>query len=185
MRIIAGEARGRQIEAPAGRLTRPTLDRVRENLFNIIQYDVPGSRVLDLFAGSGALSLEALSRGAEFAVLADHDRNACNVQRRNIERLHYENKTRLFCCDWQAALKQISREQEVFDIVFLDPPYSMTNLKDVFNSLAPVVNRDSLIILEHESGREPIASDLFTAIRSRSWGFCAVTLYRLIQKECD
>ena len=85
----------------------------------------------------------------------------------------------------QAALKQISREQEVFDIVFLDPPYSMTNLKDVFNSLAPVVNRDSLIILEHESGREPIASDLFTAIRSRSWGFCAVTLYRLIQKECD
>ena len=76
MRIIAGEARGRIIDAPAGLHTRPTLDRVRENLFNMIQNSIPGSRVLDLFAGSGALSLEALSRGASYAVLNDIDRNA-------------------------------------------------------------------------------------------------------------
>ena len=76
MRIIAGDARGRRIEAPEGRDTRPTLDRVRENLFNMLQGEIAGSRVLDLFAGSGALSFEALSRGAETACLADHDRKS-------------------------------------------------------------------------------------------------------------
>ena len=89
MRIIAGEARGRQIIAPEGRNTRPTLDRVRENIFNMLQAEVPGSRVLDLFAGSGALSLEAISRGAESAVLVDSDRKAHMVQKRNIETLKY------------------------------------------------------------------------------------------------
>ena len=83
MRIIAGEAGGRIIEAPKGMNTRPTLDRVRENIFNMIQQDVPDSAVLDLFAGSGAMSLEALSRGASRAVLVDSDRNANAVQKKN------------------------------------------------------------------------------------------------------
>ena len=87
MRIIAGESRGRKIEAPAGMHTRSTLDRVRENMFNMIQPYVPGSMVLDLFAGSGALSLEALSRGAASAVLVDSDRRASQVQSKNIENL--------------------------------------------------------------------------------------------------
>lgn len=85
MRIIAGEARSRTILAPEGRDTRPTLDRVRENLFNILQWQCPGARVLDLFAGSGALALEALSRGAAEAVLADCDARAVRVERQNVE----------------------------------------------------------------------------------------------------
>ena len=104
MRIIAGEARGRTIDAPAGRHTRPTLDRVRENMFNMLQSEIPDSRVLDLFAGSGALSLEAISRGAADAVLVDSDRNACETQRKNIERLHYSDRTRIMHCDWKKAL---------------------------------------------------------------------------------
>ena len=89
MRIIAGTARGRRIEAPEGRNTRPTLDRVRENLFNILQMSIRDSRVLDLFAGSGALSIEALSRGAESATLVDSDRNANRIQKKNLEALGF------------------------------------------------------------------------------------------------
>jgi len=180
MRIIAGEARGRVIEAPAGSNTRPTLDRVRENLFNMIQGEVPGSRVLDLFAGSGALSLEALSRGASYAVLTDHDRTACAVQKRNIGRLHYEEYTRQYQCDWRAALKELQGKGEKFDLVFLDPPYSMLDLRDVFSSLITVILHDSLIILEHEAKIAPVVTEQFTAVKSRAWGFCAVTIYRLI-----
>lgn len=179
MRIIAGEARGRVIDAPAGMHTRPTLDRVRENLFNMIQNDVPGSRVLDLFAGSGALGLEAISRGAAFAILADHDRNACEIQQKNIERLRYGGRTRQFRCDWKKTLQSLSSEKEHFDLVFLDPPYSMLDLKEVFSSLIPVIGPETLVILEHECGSKPQTSDAFEICKSRAWGFCAVTLYRL------
>ena len=96
MRIIAGTARGRKIDAPEGIHTRPTLDRVRENLFNILQNRTRDSRVLDLFAGSGALSLEALSRGAAHAVLVDSDRNASRVQRKNLEQLGMDDRAEVF-----------------------------------------------------------------------------------------
>ncbi len=182
MRIIAGEARGRLIEAPSGNHTRPTLDRVRENLFNMIQADVPGSRVLDLFAGSGALSLEALSRGASFAVLADNDRHASETQRKNIERLGFRDRTRQFRCDWHAAVGQLQKEKEVFDLVFLDPPYSMQGLNEVFSSLIPLTGPDSMIILEHEAGRKPEIYGRFSVVRDRAWGFCAVTIYQLSEE---
>ena len=182
MRIIAGEARGRVIEAPAGKHTRPTLDRVRENLVNMIQSDVPGSRVLDLFAGSGALSLEALSRGASFATLADNDRNASETQRKNITLLRYQERTRQFRCDWRTAWAELKKEKEVFDLVFLDPPYSTQELMDVFLSIVPVTAPDTLIILEHEAGRKPDVPEQFTVVRDRSWGFCAVTIYQLKEK---
>ena len=182
MRIIAGEARGRVIEAPTGLRTRPTLDRVRENLFNILQADVPGSRVLDLFAGSGALSLEALSRGAASAVLVDSDRNAFRVQKKNIEALRYQDRTRQFCCDWHKALQELKEREAFFDLVFLDPPYAMPGIGDVFLSLIPFIGRDSLVILEHESGKEAEADSRFIPVKQRSWGFCAVTVYRLSEE---
>ena len=178
MRIIAGEARGRVIEAPPGNHTRPTLDRVRENIFNMLQADIPGSRILDLFAGSGALSLESLSRGAEFAVMVDSDRNAIMTQKKNINSLRYTGKTRQFHCDWRKAVDELTRNREIFDIVFLDPPYAMQNLRDVFDAIAGVTGTDSLVILEHESGKEIIVSERFQPIRQRAWGFCAVSIYR-------
>lgn len=179
MRIIAGEARGRVIDAPAGLHTRPTLDRVRENLFNMIQSEVPDSRVLDLFAGSGALSLEALSRGAAFAVLADIDRNACTVQKKNISLLRYDERTRQIRGDWRTAVRELQDAKEQFDLVFLDPPYSMLDLREVFLSLVPVISPGTLIILEHEAGKEPIVPDAFRPVKSRAWGFCAVKIYQI------
>lgn len=179
MRIIAGEARGRQIEAPSGLHTRPTLDRVRENLFNMIQYEVSGSCVLDLFAGSGALSLEALSRGASYAVLNDIDRNAYSVQKRNIAALKYEDRTKQLHSDWRTALLQLQKENRYFDLVFLDPPYSMLDLTEVFSGLLPLINNDTMIIVEHESKKEPVVNEKYHVVKNRSWGFCAVTIYQL------
>ncbi len=179
MRIIAGEARGRRIEAPAGRNTRPTLDRIRENMFNILQADIPESRVLDLFAGSGALSLESISRGAASAVLVDSDRKASMIQKQNIEALRFEDRTRLYCCDWTRAVRTLQEEGRKFDIVFLDPPYAMTDLRTVFSSLIPLMEKDAIIVLEHEAGKNITVPQGFEIVKDRSWGFCAVTVYRL------
>ena len=178
MRIIAGEARGRRIEAPEGRNTRPTLDRVRENLFNMLQGEMDGSAVLDLFAGSGALSFEALSRGAEHACLVDHDRKASAVQRKNADTLGYRDRTTIITADWRKALKEIESSGQRFDIVFLDPPYAMVDLADVFGGLERVLAEDALVILEHEAGKHPETGSGYECVKQRSWGFCGVSVYR-------
>ena len=182
MRIIAGEARGRTIDAPKGLHTRPTLDRIRENLFNMLQGDIPGSRILDLFSGSGALSFESLSRGADFSVLVDSDRNAHQTERNNAEKLGYSKRCRILNMDWQAAVRLLVRENALFDIVFLDPPYRMLDLCDLFELLVPVIRPESLIVLEHEAGKEAAVSERFEMTRERSWGFCAVSFYQLKQE---
>ena len=182
MRIVAGEARGRRIEAPAGRNTRPTLDRVRENLFNMLQGEIPGSTVLDLFAGSGALSFEALSRGATKAYLVDHDPKASAVERRNAEALRYTERVRIVQADWRKALKGFESISERFDIVFLDPPYAMLELSEIFAGLIPMLGDDALIILEHEAGKNPETGTGFDLVKSRRWGFCEVSFFR--RREC-
>ncbi|HWQ59345.1 MAG TPA: 16S rRNA (guanine(966)-N(2))-methyltransferase RsmD, partial [Clostridia bacterium] len=123
MRIIAGEKRGTVIRAPKGANTRPTLDRVRESLFGILQHEIPDASVLDLFAGSGALGLEAVSRGARFALLNDASREARLVIEANVKKLGFGDKTSLFCLDYAAALKRAAAAGWKFGVVFLDPPY--------------------------------------------------------------
>ena len=178
MRIIAGTARGRKIEAPEGKNTRPTLDRVRENLFNILQMNIRGSRVLDLFAGSGALSIEALSRGAESATLVDSDRNANRIQKKNLEALGFSEQAEVLLRDWKQAAAQLTAEGRRFDIIFLDPPYRMTDLHDVFKALEELTADDGIIVLEHEAKAAVTAGDAFEETDCRKWGYCGVTFYR-------
>ena len=178
MRIIAGKARGTHITAPEGRDTRPTLDRVRENLFNMLQLRVADSRVLDLFAGSGALGLEAVSRGAESAVLADHSRKARQAIQENITRLRFEEQTRILGGDWQDAVRELESERAVFDLIFLDPPYVMRDLRPVFTALLPLTAPDTWVILEHEAkANDILIGDHFRTVRERNWGYCGVTIY--------
>lgn len=183
MRIIAGKARSRTIEAPEGRDTRPTLDRVRENLFNMLQRRTAGSRVLDLFAGSGALSFEALSRGAEFAVLVDRDRKANQAEQRNAASLGFESQCRILFREWERAVAQLIEEKESFDLVFLDPPYAMQNMTTVMQAIIPLLAEDALIILEHEGKIEPLTPEEYTRTDSRKWGYCGVSFYRYAPKE--
>lgn len=123
VRIIAGSARGRKLETPEGLCTRPTLDRVKEAAFGSLQFALPGSRVLDLFSGSGNLGLEAASRGAAFVVLNDHDVACTAIIRRNADSLGFSENIRILNGDYLSVIGQLDSEGESFDIVFLDPPY--------------------------------------------------------------
>ncbi len=178
LRIIAGSARGRRIEAPEGRDTRPTLDRVRENIFNMIQNRVPGARVLDLFAGSGALSLEALSRGAAFAVLADRDREALRIEEKNIAALGFEDRARRMAGDWRRTIQTLRAEGERFDLIFLDPPYAMTDLREMTEELRALLAEDGMIVLERQAKASPAVAEGYALIRERTWGYCGVSLYQ-------
>ncbi len=181
LRIIAGSARGRRFEAPEGRETRPTLDRVRENLFNMLQGRCAEARVLDLFAGSGALSLEALSRGAAFAVLADRDREANRIQRKNIGMLGFGDRTRVIQAPWERTLETLRQEGERFDLVFLDPPYAMTDLRDVTGRIAGLLNEEGWIVLEHAADHRPLVAEGYSIAKERTWGYCGVTMYEQLR----
>ena len=183
MRIIAGSARGRTFDAPVGRDTRPTLDRVRENVFNILQMKVRGARVLDLFSGSGAMAFEAISRGAEFAVLVDIDRAAHAVERQNAVKLRLESQCRILNCDWQMAIRQLAAAGEKFQVVFLDPPYAMHDMTGVLAALRPLLAEDVVILLEHEAKTFPATPDGFDLYDSRKYGIAGVSFFRLRQEE--
>lgn len=183
MRIVAGTARGRTIDAPQGLDTRPTLDRVRENVFNILQTKVRGAKVLDLFAGSGAMSFEAISRGAESAVLVDRDRQAHQVQRRNAEKLRMDGQCRILCCDWQQAVHSLQSAGARFDLVLLDPPYAMHDMNAVMNALRPMLADDAVILLEHEAKTFPSTPDGFDLYDSRRYGVAGVSFFRLVETE--
>ncbi len=182
MRIIAGSARNRRIEAPEGKNTRPTLDRVRENLFNILQTRIRESVVLDLFAGSGALSFEAISRGAARAVLCDIDRNANRIERQNAEILGFSGQVEILCCSWEKAVSLLLDRGEKFDLIFLDPPYRMTDLREVSSRLKPLVADDGIVVVEHEAKLPVLFGDSFEKTDERKWGFCGMSFF---EKKCE
>lgn len=181
MRIVAGEARSRAILAPEGRDTRPTLDRVRENLFNILQWHCRGARVLDLFAGSGALALEALSRGAAEAVLADRDPRAVRVEKQNVETLGFSTRARVLQGDWQEILRRLSGEGQAFQLIFLDPPYAMDDLSSIMQALIQggLTDAETLIVVEHQAGHPPFVGDGLELTDERKYGYAGIHIFRV------
>ena len=185
MRIIAGMARGRTFEAPPGMDTRPTLDRVRENVFNILQHHVRGAKVLDLFSGSGGMAFEALSRGAESAVLVDRDRTAHLVQKRNAEKLRMDAQCRLMNCDWQQAVTRLSAAGERFSLVLLDPPYAMRDLTGVMAALKPLLAPEAVILVEHDARTFPGVCDGYDLYDNRKYGVAGVSFFRQCAQEAE
>ena len=180
MRIIGGDARGRTIIAPAGAKTRPTQDYVRESLFNIIRWDIEDARVLDLFAGTGALSLEALSRGAKEAVLVDMDRAACTAIRKNMETTRLGGQCRLISRDYHAAMDALAAEGVPFDVVFIDPPYRMENTGEMCAALYDkgLLSQAFLLVVEHRKGHAPMLDARFEAFDLRHYGDTEITFVR-------
>ena len=180
MRIISGTARGRSLVAPAGEKTRPTLDFVRESLFNIIRWDVQDARVLDLFAGTGALSLEAISRGASEAVLIDMDRDACAAIKKNMESTKLGDRCRLIARDYQQAMDMLAREGKKFDVVFIDPPYRMENTGEMCAALYDkgLLSDAFMIIVEHKRGLAPLLDERFEAYDLRKYRDTEITFVR-------
>lgn len=180
MNIIAGQRKGTQLFAPKGLDTRPTQAKVKESLFNIIQAYVPDARVLDLFAGSGSLALEALSRGASYAVLVDRDREAGQCIRRNIEKLRFEGVATFIASDWKQVVAQMKTSQvSPFDLVFLDPPYRMTELCDMCAALgdAGLLSQDAMLVLEHRTGTHQPPDDRFVLFRERTYADTEIHFY--------
>src|SRR5512145_2444605 len=123
MRVIGGNARGRRLKVPKGRALRPTAARVKEALFNILPRDLSGLRLLDLFAGTGNLTIEALSRGADEAIMVDDSAQSGRAIRENLRRLGLTDRVRLWSMPVERALRQLERRHEAFDLIFADPPY--------------------------------------------------------------
>lgn len=128
MRIIAGKFKNRLIKSPKGTATRPTTERLREAVFNICQADIEGARFLDLFAGSGAMGFEALSRGAKEAVFLDRDRESVRCIQENIKALGLETQTKVLSGDFIKLLNGIARHLEQFEVIYADPPYKAENV---------------------------------------------------------
>jgi 16S rRNA (guanine966-N2)-methyltransferase len=175
VRIIAGEKRGHTIFAPRGRETRPTSDRVRENVFNIIGPWVVGARVLDLFAGSGAMGLEALSRGAASALFVESDPDALRVIDRNLDKLGLTG-ARVVRLDSSVALTQESGAGRKYDLVLVDPPYDMTNYDSLARYLPDVVADDGLLVFETAAKVEPELPGL-SVRTTRKYGSTRVTVF--------
>jgi 16S rRNA (guanine(966)-N(2))-methyltransferase RsmD len=178
MRVITGTARGVALKTPEGMDTRPTADRVKEALFSIIQFELPGATVLDLFGGTGQLGIEALSRGAKSCVFVDAGEPACKLIRENLKRTRLEKEGTVVRADY---LEYLSRCRETYDIVFLDPPYAEVFLENALKKLTEIdiLQTGAIIVAERPAGKElPWDFPGFTRSKDYKYGNTLLTLYR-------
>ena len=182
MRVIAGKFRSRQLKSLKGRALRPTSDRLRETLFNVIADRVEGSRFLDVFAGTGAVGIEALSRGAREAVFIENHAPAAALIEKNLESLGLRAEARVLALDAARGLQRLAAERKDYDVVFLDPPYAAAeDYRRVLSFLgtSPLLAEDSLVIAEHQRKLElPGATGNLDRVRMLRQGDAALSFYR-------
>ena len=183
LRIIAGEMKSRKLKAPEGMETRPTADKVREALFSILAFRVSGARVLDLYGGSGALALEALSRGAAFAVINDQSMKACRVIRENVETLRCADRVRLMRMADLAAIAELERQGTAFDLIFLDPPYRMDGSAVCERLGRKLLAADGLIVVEHSRETPPETPPCLRLADRRAYGVTGLSFFTNAQEE--
>jgi 16S rRNA (guanine(966)-N(2))-methyltransferase RsmD len=178
MRVISGKARGVALKTPEGMHTRPTTDRVKEAMFSIIQFDLPGTTVLDLFAGTGQLGIEALSRDAKFAYFIDEREDACKLIRENLRRTKLDNQAQVIRSDYMAFLRNCRTK---FDIILLDPPYAEVFLENALKLITEIDILQSGGIIVTERPLDKALSwqfDGFERSKDYKYGNTLVTLYR-------
>lgn len=178
MRVITGKARGVQLKTPDGLLTRPTTDRVKEALFSIINFEIPGASVLDLFGGTGQLGIEALSRGAERAVFVDAREDSCKLIKENLKRTKLEHDATVVRSDYLAYL---SRCREKFNIILLDPPYAEEFLENALKRITEIdiLKTNGIIVTERPLGKDlPWEFEGYTRSKDYKYGKILLTIYR-------
>ncbi|HON24805.1 MAG TPA: 16S rRNA (guanine(966)-N(2))-methyltransferase RsmD [Myxococcota bacterium] len=184
MRIVAGALGGRRLVAPKGRGVRPTLEKVREAVFSILGARVVEARVLDLFAGSGAMGIEALSRGALSAVWCDVDERSIAAIQENVEKLGLIKQGNILHMTAQSAIRYMSRKGRQFDIIFMDPPYEQGLYEITLMELAgsSLIKSNSIVCVEHPKRAElPTVFGSLIQDRRRQYGDSAVTFYQRSQ----
>ena len=180
MRVITGKARGVVLKTPEGMATRPTSDRVKAALFNIIQFEIPTARVLDLFGGTGQLGIEALSREAKYAVFVDEREDACRLIRENLKRTKMEGSARVIRSDYMAYLRTC---RDKFDIILLDPPYAEVFLENSLKMITEIdiLQSGGIIVAERPVGKElPWDFPGFERSKDYKYGKTLITIYRKV-----
>ncbi|MCL2401796.1 MAG: 16S rRNA (guanine(966)-N(2))-methyltransferase RsmD [Oscillospiraceae bacterium] len=174
MRVISGTARGRKLKTPGGFDIRPTSDIVKESIFNIIQFDIEGRKVLDLFAGTGQLGIEALSRGAESVTFVDSKRESAELVRENLKLCGFADSAVVYCCDALAFLNSNER----FDLIFLDPPYDLGTSVQALQKIVEFdkLNEHGIIICETKEAL-PESSPPFGIFKEYKYGGVRITKY--------
>lgn len=184
MRIIAGTRRGLRLDSLDGLATRPTLDRVKEAVFSSAAPEIPGARVLDLFAGSGALGLEALSRGAAACTFVDDSAAAMAVVRKNAEKARFLDGAAFVRSDWRAFVMRY--DGPAFDLVFLDPPYKLWEGAGILDLLhmRGLLQKNALVVAESARNLLPAAERL-TLLKQKQYGTAAITYWRNEDEYCS
>ena len=178
MRVISGKAKGVVLKTPEGMQTRPTADRVKEALFSILQFDLPGTKVLDLFGGTGQLGIEAISRGAKSAVFVDAGDAPCKLIKENLRRAKMENEGRVVRTDY---LQFLSQCRETFNIIFLDPPYAEVFLENAIKKISEIdILQSGGIIVAERPVEKALNLEIEGFFRSKDYkyGKTLLTLYR-------
>ena len=178
MRVITGKARGVVLKTPDGLTTRPTADRVKEALFSVIQFDIPGMTVLDLFGGTGQLGIEALSRGAKRAVFVDAGDAACKLIKENLRRTKLESQASVVRMDY---LQYLTSCREKFGIIFLDPPYAEVFLENALKCITEIdiLQTGGIIVTERPLGKDlDLELPGYTRSKDYAYGKTLITLFR-------
>jgi 16S rRNA (guanine(966)-N(2))-methyltransferase RsmD len=178
LRVISGTKRGVQLKTPSGMNTRPTADRVKEALFSILQFDLPGTKILDLFGGTGQLGIEALSRGASYAVFVDHNKDACATIKENLKRTDFLNNAAVLQADY---LQYLRSTREKFDIIFLDPPYAEVFLENSLKLITEIdiLQSGGIIATERPTGKALLYDfPNFQRSKDYKYGNTIITIYR-------
>lgn len=186
MRVIAGTAKGRRLKTVKGMTTRPTADRVKESLFNIIREKLEGNSLLDLYAGTGNIGIEALSRGVTSAVFVERDKQAVKVLRENLQVTSFQQNVEVYQQDVMIALDIFGKKKRAFDLIFLDPPYyeglEEKTLTRIF--LNKVLAPEGLVIIEHSRKNNlPSTVASLQLIRTEIYGDTAISFYRIREDE--
>jgi len=181
MRVIAGEKKGHTLAAVPGRQTRPTTDKVKESIFNIIGPYFQGGRGLDLYAGTGGLGIEALSRGVSFVVFVDHHQKAVETVTRNLEHTQLRGRAAVYRNDAMRALQILIRKKERFDYIFLDPPYAKKQLSALLAIIRDffLLQQGGLVVCEHGVDERIEAGEHWIVMREQQYGDTAVTVLQL------
>lgn len=183
MRVITGTARGRVLKTLEGEDVRPTTDRVKEAIFSIIQFEIEGRRVLDLFAGSGQLGIEALSRGAAYATFTDMSAEAVDTVKKNLISTKLTKNTEVLRTE---AIAFLRNNKKKYDIIFMDPPYSKGILQSTLPYAVCNVNEGGVIVCEHPYGEEmPQTVENFALYREYKYGKIGITVYRIVEEASE
>ena len=182
MRVISGKARGLKLNTPKNDDVRPTTDRVKESLFNMINSYIMDSEILDLFAGTGSLGIECLSRGANQCIFVDNSKESINIVKSNIKKARVENESIVLNLDFKSAINSLSLKNKQFDVIFMDPPYYKNMFSDALSAVDNnnLLKEDGIIVVEHDTvDKFPDNMGRLYKSREKKYGNTTLTFYKL------